>query len=129
MTIIHNGFSFPGLAEEVQFGIWDRQVVYQSAFGVKGASALNGERTTRDFSVRVYLYGSYASAAAVLTYLGTADSKIGAVGTFVDSGLTAKSITNVEFTSLKLEEGPLHNAPDGGWMAIIVLGFKQLQPN
>lgn len=129
MTISHNGFSYPGTAEEVQFGEWDRQVVYQSAFGVKGASALDGERTFRDFTVRVYMYGSFASSTAVLNKLGLADAKIGNVGTFVDSGATAKSITNVEFRALRLEEGPLPTGPDGGWMAVIVLSFRQLQPN
>lgn len=129
MTISHNGFTFPGIAEEIQFGIWERPVVYQSAFGVKGASVLNGERTVRDLSVRILVYGSFGSSTAILTWMGTADSKIGAVGTLVDTGLTSKTITNVEFVSSKLEEGPLPTAPDGGWMAILVLGFKQLQPN
>lgn len=129
MTISHNGFSYPGTAEEVQFGEWERQVVYQSAFGVKGASALDGERTFRDFTVRVYLYGSFASSTAVLNKLGLADATIGVVGTFVDSGATPKSITNVEFRALRLEEGPLPTAPDGGWLAVIMLSFRQLQPN
>jgi hypothetical protein len=129
MTIVHDGFTFVGVAEEAKFGTWERQVQYVTTFGNPGASALDGKRTVREFQVRVYCYNNFANAAAVYTYLGTCDSKIGAVGTYVDNGLQPKTIENVEFLGLELEQGPLPTAPDEGWIAVINLSFKQLSPS
>jgi hypothetical protein len=128
MTIIHVGFSFAGLAEEPKYQEWERTPQYTSAFGVAGQSAIDSNRMSRDFTVRLMMYGGFATSASLFAAVVAAEKKIGQVGTWIDNGLLTRTILNVEFLSLAIEEGPLPTAPDGGWLAIVSLKFKQLSP-
>lgn len=127
MSITHNGVTITGVAEEVQLGAWERAVVYQTSFGVLGKSALDGGRTARPLSVRVFVYGSYTSTT-LIAYLEAWNARVGAVGKFVDSGLQPRTLNNVELVAVQKEEGPLPTAPDGGWLAIVTFSFQQLAP-
>jgi hypothetical protein len=127
MSIIHNGVTITGLAEEVQMGTWERAVVYQGSFGVLGKSALDGGRTSRQLSVRVYVYGSF-TATTLIAYIEAWNARVGAVGRFVDNGLQPRTLNNVELLAVQKEEGPLPTAPDGGWIAIVTFSFQQLAP-
>lgn len=128
MTITHKGFTFTGVAEAVQFGEYERRPQYTSAFGVSGMSVIDSGRTGRPFTVRVYVYGSFSTAALLDAFLKLIDSKTGQVGTFVDSGSVARTIRDVEFCGADREQDPLPTAPDGGWIAVVNLRFMQLAP-
>lgn len=127
MTISHAGFSYPGTAEEMKVGEWERAVQYTSAFAVKGVSQLDGAVRSRTLEARQYLYNSF-TATTLIAFIAASDLKIGTVGTLVDNGLQPRTLKNVEFLGFVLEEGPLPTAPDGGWIAIGVLNFRQLSP-
>lgn len=129
MTISHKGFTFTGVAEDVIFGEFERSPQYTSAFGVAGTSVIDSNRMRRPFTVRVYVYGGFSTAALLEAFLNTIDSKIGQVGTFVDTGNIARSIRDVEFCGATREQGPLPTAPTGGWIAVVNLLFMQLSPS
>lgn len=129
MTITHKGYTFTGTAEALVFEPFERTPQYTSAFGVRGASVIDSDRVKRAFSVRLYVHGGYSTAALLIAALNTMDSKTGQVGTFVDSGLAARTITNVEFAGMTIEQDPIPTAPGGGWIAVVVLRFVQLSPS
>jgi hypothetical protein len=128
MSIAFAGVTFAGVAEEVKFDAWERADQETTSFGTIGTSSIDGGRKNRPFEVRILVYGSVATSPAMYTLLGGYETKLGKVGTFVDNGLTPKTLANCKFMELILEEGPLPTAPDGGWMAVCLFKFKQLVP-
>lgn len=127
--ITHDGLLIPGLIEDIDWSLWDRNVQYTGQFGLKGVTALDGERTTRDLTAPMIIYSNYTTLAQLQAKLDAIDEHIGEVGTFTQRDLSdtlLRTIEDVEFVSFSLEHYRFDS--DLKFWARGRLVFKQLTP-
>lgn len=127
--ILHDGLTIPGLIEDIDWSLWDRQVQYSSQFGLKGVTALQGERTTRDFTPPMMIFNNYTTLSQLNTKLDEIDNHIGSVGQFKQFDLSnnlLRTIEDVEFVSFAFEFTRFDG--DLKYWAKARLVFKQLTP-
>ncbi len=127
MAITHGGFAIPGTHEDLQLGPWTIALQRTMTFGNPGATQLTGERTTRTIVVPIWIYNSFASGAAVQTFLDTLDARQGTEGTLAETGNLTRSFENVSFDEFRQDRGPIPST-SLDWFVIGTLLFTQLKP-
>ena len=97
-----------------------------SQFGVPGTTFLTGPATSRDLSVELWIYNSYATEAALRTAVSSVEAEINKEATLTIEG---ESYGRCRFDGLSPRRPrPRINSPNLGWLWIGEARFTQLEP-
>ena len=128
----------PGMHEPVMPGPYDLKTVRATFFGLPGESEIIGFRNGRNLECRHWLYGNYATPAALVADLQRMEGFVGSHGLLVMTafdGATVEEFHNCTFLGFERELiddvnyllKDMAGTLDGGWFARGVLRWRQLR--
>ncbi|QDT95556.1 hypothetical protein [Gimesia aquarii] len=123
--IVHAGFQFPGIHQELIFGSPEANFQINEVFGLDGITLLDGGVGARQINVQMWLYDSYSTTGQLNTKLRAIKDHILNKGDLIDSQGTF--FDDVVFLNFDHIQGPLYDS-DIGWWKRIRLNFLELTP-
>jgi hypothetical protein len=115
---------YHGPVEETSFAA---PVQETSAFGVPGVTVLAGARTTRNVSTEVWIYGGYATEAALLAAIESVNAMTNREATLITA---SQSYGRSLFVGLvpRQRRSRFYSRQFASWIYIGEARFVQLQP-
>lgn len=123
--LIHAGFTFPGIHQELIFGTPESKTQKNEGFGTNGATVLDGGLGTRDISCEMILFNNYTNLAQFNVLLRSITEHVNTKGDLLDS--LGNFFDDVLFIRQEPIHGPLYSPEFGMWKRVRLI-FEELTP-